>query len=436
MVLIQTGLDLAEGMRNAERAVELARRAVDPLGLAFALVNLAVSCGLCDRFDLLSTAYDEFLTIPNACEHARLRTWAENIVAWAHVVVGSPKRALAHADHAIALEGEWPSMTYFQLVGFRIQALARLGRTDQALEEGASAMRRAKESGALQAVPAIELALVVAEYMHGALDAAEVRAHRLLEMPHLHTLALVREILAHVALSRGNTSEARAQARELEAIAQRSGSPRHRALADLIQGSAAAQAEEAKPARERLHAALATHAELGLEREAADVLEELALIAAHDSDGPRAARLAAAAASARASLSCAPAPWTIDRLDAARARVVDRDGRGCWEQAWTEGEGITLAEAIVYARRRRGRRDRPAAGWASLTPAELKVAQLATSGITNPEIAAQLFIARSTVKMHLANVYRKLHVANRTELAAMVATSSGPTRSWTQDGSD
>jgi DNA-binding CsgD family transcriptional regulator len=63
-------------------------------------------------------------------------------------------------------------------------------------------------------------------------------------------------------------------------------------------------------------------------------------------------------------------------------------------------------------------RDRPRAGWASLTPVELDVAQLAASGITNPEIAARLFIARGTVKMHLSHTYRKLGVSNRVQLAA------------------
>lgn len=56
-------------------------------------------------------------------------------------------------------------------------------------------------------------------------------------------------------------------------------------------------------------------------------------------------------------------------------------------------------------------------GWASLTPAELEVAQLAADGSSNPEIAAHLFMSRSTVKMHLSSVYLKLRIANRAQLA-------------------
>ncbi len=238
MVLIQTGLDLDEGLHNAERAVELQRSIEDPLGLAFALVNLAVAAMLCERFDQVGDAYSEFLAVP-ARDHARLRTWAEQTAAWAQVTTGSPERALEHANLGIALEGDWPSMTHFQVLGFRIHALSRLGRTEQALQEGADAMLRAQESGALQAIPAIELALMVAELMHGDPDAAEIRARRLLEMPHLHTLALAREILARIALMRADACEAETHARELQAIAGRSGNPRHRALADYIRGCSA-----------------------------------------------------------------------------------------------------------------------------------------------------------------------------------------------------
>ena len=86
--------------------------------------------------------------MPGAPEHVRLRTWAEQAMAWAEVLVGSPEEALLHADVALELEGDWPSMTHFQGVSHRIHALARLGRTDQALEEGRRAMTVAFSSGA------------------------------------------------------------------------------------------------------------------------------------------------------------------------------------------------------------------------------------------------------------------------------------------------
>ncbi len=414
-VLIQTGADLKEGFRCAERAVELERSSGRPLPLAYALVNLSISAGLCERFDLAAAAYEEFLAIRPACDHPRLRTWGEQAAAWTDVSVGSPRRALQHADRALGLEGRGPTMTHFQALGFRIQALARLGETDRACQVGAEAMRRAEESGALVAAPAIEVALMVADLQSANFDGAQERARRLLEMPHLHTLALARETLARVALGRDDLAQAEAESRELEAIAERSGSARQAAIAQRLMGSAAVRAGEIERGRDLLHDALRTFAELSFERDAAETLEELALAEAPSGALERSARLAGAAAATWSRLECAPPPTTGDALSGLAAQL-DGDAAS-WRAAWEQGNGLTLEEAVAYARRGRGPRDRPPDGWGSLTPVESQVAQLAAEGMSNPQIAAQLFVSRSTVKLHLSNVYRKLGVGNRVELA-------------------
>jgi DNA-binding NarL/FixJ family response regulator len=52
-----------------------------------------------------------------------------------------------------------------------------------------------------------------------------------------------------------------------------------------------------------------------------------------------------------------------------------------------------------------------------LTPQEMQVALAVSAGATNREAASSLFLSTKTVEMHLTQVYRKLGVRSRTELA-------------------
>ena len=66
-------------------------------------------------------------------------------------------------------------------------------------------------------------------------------------------------------------------------------------------------------------------------------------------------------------------------------------------------------------------------GWDSLTPAETKVAALVEHGMTNPEIAAKLFLSRRTVATHVSHILKKLDVNSRTDIAREAALrTAGP----------
>lgn len=63
-------------------------------------------------------------------------------------------------------------------------------------------------------------------------------------------------------------------------------------------------------------------------------------------------------------------------------------------------------------------RRRALSGIESLTPAELRVADLVATGITNREVAQALFLSEKTVEGHLGRIFRKLEIGSRTELVA------------------
>lgn len=153
-----------------------------------------------------------------------------------------------------------------------------------------------------------------------------------------------------------------------------------------------------------------------------DSLDALAALALRAQSPAEAERILAASSTARSTMGYPPRP--VDEpahravVDAARSALGDEE----FATVWAEGAALSLDDAVAYVRRARGTRDRPATGWAGLTPTELQVARFVVEGLNDPEIAARMFISRGTVKSHLSHIFAKLGVANRTGLATMAPT--------------
>src|SRR6185503_2929727 len=72
----------------------------------------------------------------------------------------------------------------------------------------------------------------------------------------------------------------------------------------------------------------------------------------------------------------------------------------------------------IHRRTRPGRTD--GKRLESLTERELQVARLVVDRKTNQQIAAELFLSQKTVETHLRNIFRKVGVSSRVELAREV----------------
>lgn len=101
----------------------------------------------------------------------------------------------------------------------------------------------------------------------------------------------------------------------------------------------------------------------------------------------------------------------LDRLSAATAGFTRLGAR-----PWVERCHREVAACGATPRRRDDH-----ARW-HLTPQELAVARLVSAGATNREVATELVIGVKTVEYHLANAFRKLGIARRGELSALVNT--------------
>ena len=112
------------------------------------------------------------------------------------------------------------------------------------------------------------------------------------------------------------------------------------------------------------------------------------------------------------------------RLDLGRALAALNDARAVPELQHAASEAVLRGANTVRELADQSLRDLGVRTWrrgavgAPLTAREQEVARLVAAGATNREVASTLFLSPKTVERHLVNLFRKLEVRNRTELAA------------------
>ncbi len=174
---------------------------------------------------------------------------------------------------------------------------------------------------------------------------------------------------------------------------------------------------------EQLHAALALQHARGLRPDAVRTLEALARTMADTGSDVECVRLSAVTTALRSAMPLVRDPREAASHDALCGACQERLWEAQFHATWSAAATLTLDDAVELVTRARGARKRPTFGWQSLTPTERRVVELVAEGLSNPQIAERMFIARGTVKVHLAHVFTKLEVSSRAQLAAMAATA-------------
>jgi DNA-binding CsgD family transcriptional regulator len=130
----------------------------------------------------------------------------------------------------------------------------------------------------------------------------------------------------------------------------------------------------------------------------------------------------------------AKAAATEDAGLASLARGDRDDAIGKLRVAYEQYENLGCADAMARIRsqlrmagvrvRHWKRANRPAFGWGSLTDTERKIAELVSQGLSNREVASQVFLSAHTVAFHLRHIFWKLDVGSRVQLARLVTENA------------
>jgi ATP/maltotriose-dependent transcriptional regulator MalT len=426
----------------SQRALDAAGPLGDPLLTARAAARLALASTFCGSVDLAETACAEATRLIETMPDEELAPYLERAaisLAAAELYLDRYEEAGRHAEHVVAVAqatGRSHQVPLLFWVGAIRLARGRLAEATEVLDTAVEIARLSGNRPTLaRGLLGRSFAATAAGEVETALATAQESMDLLQGLDHSLTSAWAAYALAAALLPVGEP------ARAIAALADSAGgddlallpaNPRVGALELLTHcwlalgrreqaGHAAARAEasadalglrSARAVSDRAAAALALH--LGDPSSAA--VRALGSVAAAESVG----------AVVEAALSRMLAGRALARAgESQRAVTQFQEAAAVFETCGaTQRRDSAERELRQLGHRTPHRRSRPGTadggGLASLTERELEVARLVVDRRTNAQIAATLFLSQKTVETHLRNLFHKLAVSSRVEVARVI----------------
>ena len=391
--------------------------------------------------------------------------WALHVLTIVTGVQGRAAEALPLFERALAVTEADPALTDLRILlqlNYAV-TLSGLGDYDEAFAAATQARQLADQAGTVIRLGQAHCALAQLYFETGKWDDALAETEAVQEDLQEPAVACCNlGIAAVIRFHRGEISTARAHLAAAMPHAERVGNRVVSALAlarsldcehanalpeALAQLTAlASEAEELREIEDLLPDAVRLATEIG-DLNTAEALADLAGELAADSAVPRlqadallcrglvdenAGQLLLAAD--RYAVASRPL-LSAQALEAAAGNLVRADDRERAREAFTRAlelygslGAVTDVDRLAARFRAHGIRRGPhskhrraRSGWDSLTPTETKIAALVEDGLSNPEIATQLFLSRRTVATHVSHILKKLNVQSRTDVAREAA---------------
>jgi DNA-binding CsgD family transcriptional regulator len=171
-------------------------------------------------------------------------------------------------------------------------------------------------------------------------------------------------------------------------------------------------------------------------------VEGLAWLAGSSGQLERAALLLGASAAVCQELGITLLAYGEEQHDACEATVRGGLGEASYRSCWERGYALSPEQVVAAALGDTVPADAypPTAATAQdadeLSARELEVARLVANGLSNPAIAADLFVSVATVKTHVSHILNKLGLQSRVQLANWVAAQDPAPRRTQPDSPD